>query len=81
MNQKNFKCYCEHENGREMNKGIMCGLVEQKNESVIGDFRMIGQCPNYDDWCIRPNHITEAVQGVDMGKHDLCAKGTSLVMK
>ena len=74
LERNNFKCYCQHKNGRDRKNGIMCGLVEMKNRTVVGDFSGIIHC-GFDEWCTGPSQIDEAIPGLNYGKKFLCTKG------
>ena len=75
MERNDFKCYCQHKNGRESQRTIMCGLVEfSNNKSVVGDFIETSRC-NFDEWCTGPSRRDESIQGVDYGRNVLCTKG------
>ena len=74
MENDDFKCHCEHENGRDANSGIMCGFIDEIDGAISGQFDSVAYC-NWNEWCIGPFDITESVNGKHFGKEKLCAKG------
>lgn len=73
-----FKCYCQHKNGRGERSGIMCGLVEIINGTLFGDFTDISQC-NGNEWCTGPSSKDESIQGLNYGTDVLCTKGRQCI--
>lgn len=65
-NDEEFKCHCEHENGRGEKNGILCGFS--------GAVEKVAKCRN-NEWCTGPFLINESVQGTDHGRDHLCVKG------
>ena len=62
MNVGDYKCYCEHKNGRGEKNGIMCGMGPY--------FRKTETCSS-NEWCTGPSNQHDSAPW----DYNLCTEG------